>query len=278
MEGEVQGGLPSTPPTENQGQISNPEAKPAFAPQAFLSEVRHTILGDDPDPLQKENFEASVAGRALKVIEAYFNLKAESEKYPYIKNQYVMGSGYEHEGSLSSRIMPSLSLTIGSLFDIEIFKDGKIDLTPPMKRGDDVLVYNTPPAAGNVGFSLHLDPKDSSTPSQLDPEINARIITMLDITKRYYDECIESLPIGKDLHEKGLDRLLTTTTPFVPIYPEFPEEEIMQLRYGEKIPKRKFKWLRQVPLTREQKRAIQRAGNTTRRLGPDNVSFTPPFH
>lgn len=193
-------------------------------PQAFISEVRHTILGDDSESQKAIDFEASLAGKALGVIDGYFKLKTAEEKHPYVKNKYVGSPSYL---GLSNAQDKYLTLFVGGQYVLSIHEDGRMELKPRYSGGNDRLMYNT---EDRVGFGLNIDGKTGQAEvpgegeKQITPNTNLRLEAILDTTKAYYDEIYNKLPLGGEQFQ-ALGRVPDTT------FPSFPTEQIQALRY-----------------------------------------------
>lgn len=215
---------PQQPTADTQG--TNPltvERRPVTTPQAFISEVRHTILGDNPESQKVTDFEASLAGKILGVVDGYFRLKTAEEKYPYVKNKYVGSPSYS---GLKNPQDKYLTLSVGGQYVISIHENGGMELKRRYSGGNDRLMYNT---EDGVGFGLNIDGKTGQVvvlgegEKQITPNTNSRLGAILDATKAYYDEIHNKLPLGGE-HLQASGWVPDTT------FPNFPTEEIQALR------------------------------------------------
>lgn len=214
------------PRVEKAPQPKTPELAPVQTPQAFLAGVRRSILGENPDAQRITAFEQSMAGRAFGVAEKYFQLQESEQKYPFIRQRYV---GMSNTSSLGDEIGDRyVAVNVGGQYRLSVNENGIIDLNPPMRGGDDSLIYHT---TDRAGFGVKVDGKTGAVTvggageTQVAPETQARLYVMLDTTNAYYETFQRSLPLAENF------RLAMGIVPDG-LFPRFPKEEIQRLRLG----------------------------------------------
>lgn len=184
--------------------------KPALE---LLRELREAALGENPQGEQVEQFNGSLQGQMLNVLEQYFVL-FEAGTPPY----YVVG---EPQTLFLSDMSPdrSVGLSVSNKYTICASEDGSIELRAPYSGGDDWLLYGVAEELG----SLTIDAKSGEFLPKVSPEALSRLQAILRLTERYYAALGETASSAQEYFQLA---------GYVPsnLLPQFPREAIQQLR------------------------------------------------